>query len=159
MRSHLCKWPLLAKPKHLYPAESQSNLQLWWDCPGFAPVSPGETRGPTIPKTQGGCFPDSTDSETSVKAMALHRQETTTGSGDSFLLDIFWYWMFLANSAFHLHNSNLTGCALDTYLVQEKTCVLSQLFEFSWFPFLCFCPLCWSVCSSPLLLQNLFSLT
>lgn len=138
------------------PEQSPALVGLPWICTSVA-------RGNTWPnnslKTQGGCFPDSTDSETSVKAMALHRLETTTGSGDSFPLDIFWYWMILANFAFYLHNSNLTGCSLYTYLMQEKTFVLSQLFEFSWFPFLCFCPICCSVRSSPLLLQNLFSLT
>lgn len=36
----------------------------------------------------------------------------------SFLLDIFWYWIFLAKFAFPLHNSNLAGCSLDTCLVQ-----------------------------------------
>lgn len=61
--------------------QSPALVGLPWICTSVA-------RGNTWPnnslKTQGGCFPDSTDSKTSVKAMELHRLKITTSSGDFF---------------------------------------------------------------------------
>lgn len=107
--------------------------------------------------------------------MALHRTEITTGSGNFFsaryflILDISGKvclsftqqqscWML----PWHLPGASWTHKSENYWfskVLQEKTFVLSQLFELSWFPFLCFFPLCWSVWSSPLLLQSSFSLT
>lgn len=122
---------------------------------------------------QGGCFSDSTDCETSVKAVALHRLEITTGSGDFFsaryflILDIsgkvclFFIqqqscWMLPR----HLSGASWTHKSENSWfskVLLEKTFIVSLLFEFSYFPFLCFFTPCWSVCSSPPLLQSISS--